>query len=214
MRYAGISPEIGLSETQQTLVLNGLRGQVRLQVDGQLKTGKDVIDMALLGADEFGFGTAALIVLGCVMMRKCHTNTCPVGVATQDENLRKHFRGHYKYVVNYFTFLAQEIREYLADMGFTSLNDIIGRTDLIEINKTPADKKYSLLDFAKMLYKYPGARIHHCQHRPVGGRHALGCSGKEIRQPGPTRLYHQREVQRLGRPKFRSVPAAWHQLQA
>ena len=163
MRYAGISPEIGLSETQQTLVLNGLRGQVRLQVDGQLKTGKDVIDMALLGADEFGFGTAALIVLGCVMMRKCHTNTCPVGVATQDENLRKHFRGHYKYVVNYFTFLAQEIREYLADMGFTSLNDIIGRTDLIEINKTPADKKYSLLDFSKMLYKYPGEQIlHHC----------------------------------------------------
>ena len=163
MRYAGISPEIGLSETQQTLVLNGLRGQVRLQVDGQLKTGKDVIDMALLGADEFGFGTAALIVLGCVMMRKCHTNTCPVGVATQDENLRKHFRGHYKYVVNYFTFLAQEIREYLADMGFTSLNDIIGRTDLIEINKTPADRKYSLLDFSKMLYKYPGEHIlHHC----------------------------------------------------
>ena len=163
MRYAGISPEIGLSETQQTLVLNGLRGQVRLQVDGQLKTGKDVIDMALLGADEFGFGTAALIVLGCVMIRKCHTTTCPVGVATQDENLRKHFRGHYKYVVNYFTFLAQEIREYLADMGFTSLNDIIGRTDLIEINKTPADKKYSLLDFSKMLYKYPGEQIlHHC----------------------------------------------------
>ena len=99
MRYAGISPEIGLSETQQTLVLNGLRGQVRLQTDGQLKTGRDIISMALLGAEEFGFGTSVLIVLGCVMMRKCHANTCPVGVATQDPQLRAHFRGHYRYVV-------------------------------------------------------------------------------------------------------------------
>ena len=147
MRYAGISPEIGLSETQQTLVLNGLRGQVKLQVDGQLKTGRDIINMALLGAEEFGFGTTALIVLGCVMMRKCHTNTCPVGVATQDPELRKRFRGHYKYVVNYFTFLAQEVREYLAEMGFTRLEDIIGRTDLIEIQQAPSEKKSSLLDF-------------------------------------------------------------------
>ena len=120
IRYAGISPEIGLSETQQTLVLNGLRGQVRLQTDGQLKTGRDIISMALLGAEEFAFGTTALIVLGCVMMRKCHSNTCPVGVATQDPKLRAHFRGHYKYVVNYFRFLAQEVREYLAEMGFKS----------------------------------------------------------------------------------------------
>ena len=106
MRYAGIPPEIGLSETQQTLVLNGLRGQVRLQTDGQLKTGRDIISMALLGAEEFGFGTTVLIVLGCVMMRKCHANTCPVGVATQDARLREHFRGHYQYVVNYFRFMA------------------------------------------------------------------------------------------------------------
>ena len=123
MRYAGISPEIGLSETQQTLVLNGLRGQVRLQTDGQIKTGRDIISMALLGAEEFGFGTTVLIVLGCVMMRKCHTNACPVGVATQDPVLRSHFRGHYKYVVNYFRFLAEEVREYLAEMGFTRLED-------------------------------------------------------------------------------------------
>jgi glutamate synthase (NADPH) large chain len=133
MRYAGISPEIGLSETQQTLVLNGLRGQVRLQTDGQLKTGRDIISMALLGAEEFGFGTSVLIVLGCVMMRKCHANTCPVGVATQDPQLRAHFRGHYRYVVNFFRFLAQEVREYLAEMGFSRLEDIVGRTDLIEI---------------------------------------------------------------------------------
>ena len=125
MRYAGIPPEVGLSETQQTLVLNSLRGKVRLQTDGQLKTGHDIISMALLGADEFGFGTAVLIVLGCVMMRKCHANTCPVGVATQDPVLREHFRGHYKYVVNYFRFLAEEVREYLAEMGFKKLDDII-----------------------------------------------------------------------------------------
>lgn len=153
MRYAGISPEIGLSETQQTLVLNGLRGKVRLQTDGQLKTGHDVISMALLGAEEFAFGTAALIVLGCVMMRKCHANTCPVGVATQDPKLREHFRGHYEYVVNYFRFLAQEVREYLAEMGFTHLEDIVGRTDLIEITPRVSGTKASLLDFGKMLYR-------------------------------------------------------------
>lgn len=132
IRYAGISPELGLSETQQTLVLNGLRGQVVLQADGQLKTGRDIILMALMGAEEYGFATSALIVLGCVMMRKCHQNTCPVGVATQNEELRKRFHGRSEYLVNFFTFLAQEVREYLAEMGFTKMDDIIGRTDLIE----------------------------------------------------------------------------------
>ncbi len=131
MRFAGISPEIGLSETQQTLVMNGLRGQVRLQVDGQLKTGRDVVLMALLGAEEFSFGTLALIVLGCVMMRKCNLNTCPMGVATQNPELRKHFMGRYEYLVNYFTFLAREVREYLAEMGYTRLEDIVGRTELV-----------------------------------------------------------------------------------
>ena len=161
MRYAGISPEIGLSETQQTLVLNGLRGQVRLQTDGQIKTGRDIINMALLGADEFGFGTTVLIVLGCVMMRKCHANTCPVGVATQDPTLRERFRGHYEYVVNYFTFLAQEVREYLAEMGFTRLEDIVGRTDLIVTKKVAPESKGSLLDFSRLLHKVDnGAAIH------------------------------------------------------
>ena len=163
IRYAGISPEIGLSETQQTLVLNGLRGQVRLQTDGQLKTGRDIISMALLGAEEFAFGTTALIVLGCVMMRKCHSNTCPVGVATQDPKLRAHFRGHYKYVVNYFRFLAQEVREYLADMGFTRLEDIVGRTDLIELHPAAKGTKASLLDFSRMLCRVgSNATLHHC----------------------------------------------------
>ncbi len=149
MRFAGISPEIGLSETQQTLVRNGLRSNVRLQVDGQVKTGRDIVLMALLGADEFGFGTAALIVLGCVMMRKCNLNTCPMGVATQNAELRKHFLGKYEHLVNYFTFLAQEVREYLAEMGFRSLNDIVGRSDLIEA-------KASVLDFSRLLHKEEG----------------------------------------------------------
>ena len=133
MRFAGISPEIGLAETQQTLVINGLRNQVRLQTDGQLKTAKDVIIMAMLGADEFSFGTLPLIVLGCVMMRKCNTNTCPMGVATQNPELRKHFQGRSEYVVNFFTFLAEQVREYLAEIGVHSLKEIIGHTELIEV---------------------------------------------------------------------------------
>lgn len=163
MRYAGISPEIGLSETQQTLVLNGLRGKVRLQTDGQIKTGRDIISMALLGAEEFAFGTTVLIVLGCVMMRKCHANTCPVGVATQDPKLRERFRGHYQYLVNYFEFLAQEVREYLAEMGFTRLEDIVGRTDLIEIKPQPEGSKAALVDFSRLLHRVDtDAAICHC----------------------------------------------------
>ncbi|MDR0347986.1 MAG: glutamate synthase large subunit [Tannerella sp.] len=152
IRYAGIPPEIGLSETQQTLVINGLRGQVRLQTDGQLKTGHDIVIMALLGAEEYGFATSALIVLGCVMMRKCHMNTCPVGVATQDEELRKRFKGRHEYLLNYFNFLAEEVREYLADMGFTSLDEITGRTDLIEQRASTGIMKHDLLDFSNILY--------------------------------------------------------------
>ena len=153
IRYAGISPELGLSETQQTLVLNGLRGQVVLQADGQLKTGRDIILIALMGAEEYGFATSALIVLGCVMMRKCHQNTCPVGVATQNEELRKRFHGRSEYLVNFFTFLAQEVREYLAEMGFTKMDDIIGRTDLIERKSGTDDPnpKHALIDFTRLL---------------------------------------------------------------
>ena len=153
IRYAGISPELGLSETQQTLVLNGLRGQVVLQADGQLKTGRDIILMALMGAEEYGFATSALIVLGCVMMRKCHQNTCPVGVATQNEELRKRFHGRSEYLVNFFTFLAQEVREHLAEMGFTRMDDIIGRTDLIErkFDVNDPNPKHALIDFTKLL---------------------------------------------------------------
>jgi glutamate synthase (NADPH/NADH) large chain len=153
MRFAGISPEIGLSETQQTLVKNGLRGQVRLQTDGQLKTGRDVIIMALLGAEEFAFGTSVLICLGCVMMRKCNLNTCPLGVTTQNPELRKNFIGKYEYVVNYFRFMAQEVREYLAEMGYTSLNEIIGHTELLTIKERANGSKASLMDFSRLLHK-------------------------------------------------------------
>lgn len=152
IRYAGLPPEIGLAETQQTLVLNNLRGQVRLQTDGQLKTGRDILLMALLGAEEFGFATSALIVLGCVMMRKCHMNTCPVGVATQDETLRKRFHGRYEYLVNFFTFLAEEVREYLAEMGFRKLDEVIGRTDLLVRKPSDGVHKHDLLDFSRILY--------------------------------------------------------------
>ena len=153
MRFAGISPEIGLAETQQTLVMNGLRNQVRLQTDGQLKTAKDVIIMAMLGADEFSFGTLPLIVLGCVMMRKCNTNTCPMGVATQSPELRKHFEGRAEYVVNFFTFLAEQVREYLSEMGVKSLKEIIGHTELIEVDTTNATDKQKTIDFGRLLHK-------------------------------------------------------------
>lgn len=156
MRFAGISPEIGLSETQQTLVKNGLRGHVRLQVDGQLKTGHDIIVMALLGAEEFGFGTLALIVLGCVMMRKCNLNTCPLGVTTQNPDLRKYFIGRHEYLVNYFTFLAKEVREYLAEMGYKKLEDIVGHTELIVEKPVDEGSKPSTLDFSRLLHREDG----------------------------------------------------------
>ncbi len=153
MRFAGISPEIGLAETQQTLVMNGLRNQVRLQTDGQLKTAKDVIIMAMLGADEFSFGTLPLIVLGCVMMRKCNTNTCPMGVATQDPELRKHFEGRADYVVNYFTFLARQVREYLSEIGVHSLKEIIGHAELIEVDTANVTDKQKTIDFGRLLHR-------------------------------------------------------------
>ena len=166
MRFAGISPEIGLAEAQQTLVKNGLRGKVRLQVDGQLKSGRDVILMALLGADEFGFGTLPLIVLGCVMMRKCSLNTCPTGVATQNPELRSHFTGRYEYLVNYFRFLAREVREYLAEMGFRRLEDIIGHTELLSVRPCDPGSKASKLDFSRLLFKEGDASSALCHREP------------------------------------------------
>ena len=130
LTHAGSPWEIGLAETQQTLVRNGLRGRIAVQVDGGLRTGRDVVVGALLGADEFGFATAPLIAAGCIMMRKCHLNTCPVGIATQDPGLRKKFTGAPEHVINYFFFVAEEVRELMAQMGFRKIDDMVGRVDV------------------------------------------------------------------------------------
>lgn len=152
IKHAGLPLEIGLAETQQTLVMNNLRGVVKLQTDGQLKTGRDIVIAAMLGAEEFGFATSALITLGCVMMRKCHLNTCPVGIATQDEALRKHFTGRYEYVVNLFRFLAQDTREQLAELGFRSLDEIVGRADLLVRKRYPDAPKTEKIDLSKIVW--------------------------------------------------------------
>jgi glutamate synthase (NADPH) large chain len=153
VKYAGSPWELGLAETQQTLVLNKLRGRITVQADGQMKTGRDVVVGALLGADEFGFATAPLVVEGCIMMRKCHLNTCPVGVATQDPALRKKFTGQPEHVVNYFFFVAEEVREYMASMGFRTFNEMIGRSEMLDTHKGIQHWKAQGLDFHKIFYK-------------------------------------------------------------
>ncbi|MDR0274341.1 MAG: glutamate synthase subunit alpha, partial [Burkholderiaceae bacterium] len=151
IKHAGGPWEIGLAETQQTLVLNRLRGRIRVQADGQMKTGRDVVIGALLGADEFGFATAPLVVEGCVMMRKCHLNTCPVGVATQDPALRKRFAGRPEHVVNYFFFVAEEARQIMAQLGIRKFDERIGRSDLLDVRKGIAHWKARGLDFSRLL---------------------------------------------------------------
>ncbi|MBI3283706.1 MAG: glutamate synthase subunit alpha [Burkholderiales bacterium] len=153
IKHAGTPWELGLSETQQTLVLNGLRGRVRVQADGQMKTGRDVAIAAMLGADEVGFATAPLVVEGCIMMRKCHLNTCPVGVATQDAELRKKFSGKPEYVVNYFFFVAEEVRQIMAQLGIRTYDELIGRVDLLDKSKAVAHWKARGLDFSKIFYQ-------------------------------------------------------------
>ncbi len=153
IKHAGSPWEIGLAETQQTLVLNRLRGRIRVQADGQMKTGRDVVIGALLGADEFGFATAPLVVEGCIMMRKCHLNTCPVGVATQDPVLRKKFTGKPEHVVNYFFFVAEEARQLMAQLGIRKFDDLIGRSDLLDTQKGIAHWKAGGLDFSRLFYQ-------------------------------------------------------------
>ena len=155
IKHAGSPWEIGLAETQQTLVLNRLRARVRVQADGQMKTGRDVAIGALLGADEFGFATAPLVVEGCIMMRKCHLNTCPVGVATQDPDLRKKFAGKPEHVVNYFFFVAEEVRQIMAQLGIRKFDDMIGRADLLDTRKGIAHWKASGLDFSRIFAMPP-----------------------------------------------------------
>src|SRR5437764_2583075 len=151
IKHAGTPWELGLAETQQTLVLNRLRGRIAVQVDGQMKTGRDVAIGALLGADEFGFATAPLVAQGCIMMRKCHLNTCPVGIATQEPELRKKLAGQPEHVVNYFFFVAEEVREIMAQLGIRKFDDLIGRTDLLDTKKGIEHWKARGLDFTRLL---------------------------------------------------------------
>jgi glutamate synthase (NADPH/NADH) large chain len=171
IQNAGSPWEIGLAETHQTLVRNHLRGRIAVQVDGGLRTGRDVIIGALLGADEFGFGTGALIAAGCVMMRKCHLNTCPVGVATQDPELRKRFPGQPAHVINFFTFLIQEVRELMAQLGFRTFDEMIGRTDKLDMRRAIHHWKARGLDFSRLLAAPPagpGVAVYHCEEQNHG----------------------------------------------
>lgn len=161
IRHAGLPWELGLAESHQTLVKNKLRGRVVLQADGQMKTGRDIAIAALLGAEEWGIATAALVVEGCILMRKCHLNTCPVGIATQDPDLRKRFSGAADHVVNFFQFMVQELREIMAELGYRKVTDMVGQVDDLELRDDISHWKYSKLDLSPILYKEPGARFTH-----------------------------------------------------
>ena len=176
LKHAGSPWEIGLAETHQTLVLNKLRGRIAVQVDGGMRTGRDVVIGALLGADEFGFATAPLIVEGCIMMRKCHLNTCPVGVATQDPELRKRFTGKPEHVVNYFFFVAEEVRQLMAQLGFRTLNEMIGRVDKLDTRRAIQHWKAAGLDFSRILHMptpAPDVAIYNCERQEHGLDKAL-----------------------------------------
>jgi glutamate synthase (NADPH/NADH) large chain len=186
IKHAGSPWEIGLAETHQTLVLNRLRGRIAVQVDGGLRTGRDVVIGALLGADEFGFATAPLIVSGCIMMRKCHLNTCPVGVATQDPELRKRFTGKPEHVINYFFFVAEEVRQLMAQLGFKRFNDMIGRRDRLKMRTVIEHWKARGLDYSRLLYNpelVPGVATFNCETQDHGLEHAL--DHELIRQAQP-----------------------------
>ena len=174
IKHAGLPWEIGLAETQQTLVMNNLRRKVVIQADGQMKTGRDVIMAALLGAEEFGFATSALVTLGCVMMRKCHLNTCPVGVATQNPELRKRFRGKADFVENYFRFVAEEVREHMAELGFRNFDELVGRSDLLTRDESVMHWKIKNLDLSELTAFLPAAKknsLHRTeeQHHKIEG---------------------------------------------
>ena len=176
IKHAGTPWELGLAETQQTLVLNRLRGRIAVQVDGQMKTGRDVVIGALLGADQFGFATAPLVAEGCIMMRKCHLNTCPVGIATQDPQLRKKFTGAPEHVVNYFFFVAEEVRELMAKLGVRKFTELVGRVDLLETRKAIEHWKAKGLDFSRIFYR-PQVPSHvasyHCEQQDHGLERSL-----------------------------------------
>jgi glutamate synthase (NADPH/NADH) large chain len=176
IKHAGLPWEIGLAETHQTLVLNKLRGRIAVQVDGGLRTGRDVVIGALLGADEFGFATAPLIVSGCLMMRKCHLNTCPVGVATQDPELRKRFTGQPEHVVNYFFMVAEDVRRWMAKLGFRRIDEMVGRSDKLDMQRALSHWKTEGLDFSRIFYRPEvdsSTAVYHCESQDHGLEHAL-----------------------------------------
>ena len=186
IKYAGIPWELGLAETHQTLVLNDLRGRIRVETDGQMKTGRDVVIATLLGAEEFGFSTAPLIVEGCIMMRKCHLNTCPVGVATQDPELRKRFSGQPEHVVNYFFFVAEEARQLMAKLGFRTINEMIGRVDKLKVQKAVDHWKAKGVDLSPLLIKPdvgPEIATHCVQEQDHGLAHILDNQLVELCRP-------------------------------
>jgi glutamate synthase (NADPH/NADH) large chain len=186
IKHAGSPWEIGLAETHQTLVLNKLRGRIAVQTDGGLRTGRDVVIATMLGADEFGFATAALIVEGCIMMRKCHLNTCPVGVATQDPELRKRFTGKPEHLVNYFMFIAEEVREWMAKLGFRTVNEMIGRTDKLDMRSAISHWKAKGIDFSRILYKPevgPDVAVYNCEKQDHGLDKALDQKLIELAKP-------------------------------
>jgi len=195
IKHAGSPWEIGLAETQQTLVRNRLRGRIAVQVDGGLRTGRDVIVGALLGADEFGFATAPLIAMGCLMMRKCHLNTCPVGIATQHPELRRRFKGTPEHVINYFFFIAEEVREYMAQMGFRTFDEMIGRTEFFDKEEALAHWKARGLDFTRLFEKPDvpeDVAIYHCeeQKHPIDkvlDRELIGLARPALERGEPVR---------------------------
>ena len=199
IKHAGTPWELGLAETQQTLVLNRLRGRIAVQVDGQLKTGRDVVVGAMLGADEFGFSTAPLVVEGCIMMRKCHLNTCPVGIATQDPELRRKFTGQPEHVVNYFFFVAEEVRELMAKLGVRKFEDLIGRSDLLDMRRGIEHWKASGLDFSRIFYQPPmpaDVARRHCETQDHGLAGALdhqliAAAAPAIEKKEPVRLAYK-----------------------
>ncbi|MBV8867349.1 MAG: glutamate synthase subunit alpha, partial [Acidobacteriaceae bacterium] len=172
IKHSGIPWELGLAEAQQVLVMNDLRSRIRVQVDGKLQTGRDVIIAALLGAEEFGFSTAPLVALGCIMMRKCHLNTCPVGIATQNPELRKKFDGTPEHVINFFFFIAEEVREWMAKLGFRTVSEMVGRVDMLEMRSAIEHWKARGLDFSSILYnpQVPGRVGRRCL---IGQDHGL-----------------------------------------
>jgi glutamate synthase domain-containing protein 3 len=204
IKYAGIPWEMGVAETQQTLVLNDLRGRIILQTDGQIKTGRDVVVGALLGAEEFGFSTGPLIASGCIMMRVCHLNTCPVGIATQDPDLRKKFAGKPEHVINFMFFIAEEVRRYMAQMGFRKFTDMVGQTQMLEFADVSDHWKAKYLDLASILHKpdLPNVAVRNVMKQDHGLEFALDNELIKLSEPALQRkekVRHELKIQNVNR---------------